>query len=267
MEEDDPFRPESAEGAGGSSLQIASLVLGAMSIPGALFLGLGILPGLVGLVLGILAARRAGWGSGMALLGVVLSLLGILMSVGIVVLMWWGFGQAKSMTAEMASSQLQVNQAWQGVRAPALTLTADDGAVFDFRERDGKKLVVYQYFPMGGPFMDSAPTEVINRLWDEADDDYDVVVLMQMPLVSATQLAGDAGVTAPVVGSQTLPDPFSMMSMNSFYFVIDGNGVIQHTFSTDATYEELADAVSGAGFRRDDCRHSRSERNRFRFLP
>ncbi|WP_188536964.1 DUF4190 domain-containing protein [Kocuria dechangensis] len=69
----------------GTGLGIAALVLGILSLLTSWLLGFGLIPGLVGLVLGIVALRKLGRVPGaskaMPVVGIVLSVLGILASV------------------------------------------------------------------------------------------------------------------------------------------------------------------------------------------
>jgi hypothetical protein len=71
-------------GAPSSGRATASLVLGILSIPGALIPILGLALGVIGLVMGITARndmRRAGGASGKAMAGIVLSCIGILFAL------------------------------------------------------------------------------------------------------------------------------------------------------------------------------------------
>ncbi len=254
MEQDDPFRIEEAgSGSESNALSIFSLVLGILSIPGALVVGLGILPGLFGLVVGILAGRRAKWGSPMAIMGIAFSLLGMLMSAAVIGLVVWGFTQVPVMAGRLEEQQLAANQAWEGVIAPDHTLVDADGTEFSIRERADRKLVLIPFFPMDIPMFEDGTdvTVTINELADLAAGDFEVVAITPMPPADVQTMVSSAGLTpltAPVANSQMLPPPFMFTGFGSCYFVIDRNGVIQRVLGGDTPVEEIIDAAMGPDF-------------------
>ena len=79
-----------------NGLGLASLILGVVGLLACWLLGIGLLPGLVGLVLGIVALRRVRRGiatnRGVAITGVVLSVLAVIASAVFLALYIWVFG-------------------------------------------------------------------------------------------------------------------------------------------------------------------------------
>ncbi len=81
----DQHAPPTATTAGGSGRATASMVLGIISIPAALFAILGLIIGIVGLTLGLIAPgeinRRGLTNRGQAVAGIVCSSIGIVLAI------------------------------------------------------------------------------------------------------------------------------------------------------------------------------------------
>ena len=98
----------------GTGLGIAALVLGIIALLTSWMLGLGVIPGLVGLVLGIVAIRKLGRVRGASravpIVGVVLSVLGLLIGVFFLVFFFSIVGQVLDRCGEFAGDPVALQQ-------------------------------------------------------------------------------------------------------------------------------------------------------------
>ena len=98
----------------GTGLGIAALVLGILALLTSWMLGLGIIPGLVGLVLGIVAIRKLGRVRGASravpIVGVVLSVLGLLVGIVFLVFFISVVGQVFDQCGEFAGDPVALQQ-------------------------------------------------------------------------------------------------------------------------------------------------------------
>lgn len=76
-----------------NGLEIAALVLGIIAIPLGCCYGVGAVPGLVGIILGIVSKKKGEKLSGMALAGIICSVVGILIGIAVWVFIFGVFSQ------------------------------------------------------------------------------------------------------------------------------------------------------------------------------
>jgi thiol-disulfide isomerase/thioredoxin len=161
-----PEPPQTAPGG----LAIATLVLGILALVLCPLLVGGIF-GLAGLCLGFLHLVRRGPSRTMALWGAGLSLLGVLGSGAAGALYYYGYRQ---MSAQFASHDTddEVTTDWQGLLAPAMTLTTLDGERLDLGALKGRPVVLNFWATWCGACQEELPH--LNRL---AQEHSDVVVI------------------------------------------------------------------------------------------
>src|ERR1043165_6235111 len=122
-------------------LPIASLVLGILATVLS-FLVLGSVLGLVGLALGMTHLLKKRRPAGMARWGTVLSILGIVASVGFGAFYYYSYQKfTKSMEASSQTGDLDLTK-WEGVLAPDITITTLDGQAIKLSTLKGKRVVL-----------------------------------------------------------------------------------------------------------------------------
>ena len=123
------------------ALAVAALVLGILAPVLSPFLIGGVL-GLLGLPLSILYLRRRGQNRAMGWWALALSTLGILASTGLGVLYYHFYRKMEAEMAGLGASHGERVGTWEGVQAPALTLTTLEGERVDLASLKGRPVVL-----------------------------------------------------------------------------------------------------------------------------
>jgi len=202
-------------------LAVAALVLGLASV-GLSIVVVGGLIGLVGLVVAVMClVRRPGQARNMALIGLLLSFIGFVASVG--------FGALYYMVADNVLTSMSnggETQKWIGREAPDFTITTIDGETFKLADLRGKRIVVDIWETWCGPCIKEIPH--FNQL-RTAVPEYDLAMIgissekesVLKPFLSKHEML------YPIASARNLPAPYSSAYAIPTTFFIDRNGIIQ----------------------------------------
>jgi thiol:disulfide interchange protein len=122
-------------------LAVASLVLGIISIAFSLFVVGGLLA-VIGIILGWVHLGKRKAYRAMAIWGIVLSVVGLLISTGLVYSYYQGYKMYQAAMASNGDSPGMSLKDWQGVRAPDFTVTTLDGKAIKLSDLRGKRVVL-----------------------------------------------------------------------------------------------------------------------------
>jgi len=214
-----PLPPQPAPAPPAMGLALASLVLGICAV----FLGfllVGALVGAVGFVLGIAHVQNRPGFRSMAVFGMVLSLVGILISFGIGLLL---FQQFRAMQEHFAS-MIDVEE-WIGVETPAYTMTTLDGETVSLEALAGKRVVINIWATWCPPCVKEIPH--FQALAEAHPDDIVVIGLSDEDAGTIRRFAEERTMTYPLVSDRSPPTPYGGASVYPTTFFIDRNGVIQ----------------------------------------
>ena len=214
-------------------LAIAALVLGVLSIFLS-FLLVGGLLGVAGIALAMIhLIQRPEQRRGMAISGVVLSLFGVIASVGFGVLYFFVLNDTLSSMMEAGQSQK-----WVGVESPDFTVTTMDGQTFKLSDFSGRRVIVDYWATWCSPCIDEIPH--FNKLRSAIPEDELALVGISSESESTVKeflLKHDLGYQ--VAASEDLPSPYSNIIVIPTTFFIDRNGIIQSVLVGYKEYDEL----------------------------
>jgi peroxiredoxin len=227
-------------------LAVTALVLGLSSI-GLSIVVVGGLIGLVGLVFAVVHLLcRPEQPRGMAVAGLVLSILGFVASAGFGVLYYKVAGDVISSMGVGGEAQK-----WVGRESPNFTVTTFDGQIFKLSDFRGKRVVVDMWETWCGPCIQEIPH--FNQLRTAVPEDDLVLIGISREEESVVKpFLKKHEMLYPVAAAEDLPDPYANVYVIPTTFFIDRNGVIQsvlvgyHNFdvlkqhSTGSDYEETA---------------------------
>jgi peroxiredoxin len=201
-------------------------VLGIIAILSSVFV-IGAVFGLVGLILGIAHFMRRQGRNGMAWAGVVLSVLGIVVSVALVAAY---VPIAKKVMEELGSGNWGPDQTefaeWQGALAPNFSVTTLDGQTLQLSELKGKRVVLDFWATWCPPCVMEIPHFIKLRSENSADE----LVLVGISSEDENTLKSfvkKKGINYPIASADDLPSPYSEVTSIPTTFFIDRNGVIQ----------------------------------------
>jgi thiol-disulfide isomerase/thioredoxin len=210
-----------------TGLAIASLVLGILAIPLSLFLVGGLLA-VVGLVLGIVhlkkgvAARAmAGWGIGLAVVGLGLSVAA-------------GYGYVRAVRFFKATLAQQAEQGpgvetWKGVVAPDISVTSLDGQAMTLADFKGKRVVLDFWATWCPPCVKEIP-HFIQLAGETSRDDLVLLGISSEEVSKLKKFVSDKGVNYPIASAEVSFPPYSLITGIPTTFFIDRKGVIQEVF-------------------------------------
>lgn len=218
--------PPSLNPAGASprGSAIASLVLGISALVLSPILVGGLL-GLIGVITSIVFLRRKSGAQGMARWGLVLSLAGIVATVGFGSLYYQGFKFVKK-TVESVSETANAGE-WEGVMAPDFTVTTLDGQKITLSELKGRRVVLDFWATWCAPCVMEIPHFIDLAKQNSTNELVIVGISSEMerelrPFVKSKEM------NYPIASAQDLPPPYGEVSGIPTTFFIDRNGVIQN---------------------------------------
>jgi len=236
----EPSIPDSTPASSSPSypgLAIASLVLGVLAVVLS-FLLLGGVLGLIGLGLGIAHLARKRKPAGMARWGVALSVLGILASVGFVILYYSAY---QKFTNEMqsASQNERVDfTKWEGVMAPDISVTNLDGQAVKLSALKGKRVVLDFWATWCPPCREEIP-HFIQLFKQTSRDDLVIVGISDEDAKTLREFVKNQSINYPIASATNLPPPYSDIQSIPTTFFVDRKGVIQTVAVGYHDYDDL----------------------------
>jgi len=228
-------------------LAIASLVLGIISIVFSLFLIGGILA-IIGFILGGIHLKKMTTFRAMAIWGVILSIVGMLATVGMGFLYYQGYKQIKAATGEGEEDNGVALEAWQGVKAPDLSVTSLDGKPIRLADLRGKRVVLDFWATWCPPCVKEIPHFI--QLVNDADaKDLVVVGISSEAKDKLTAFVKEKGINYAVASAKDPPSPYQDVRAIPTTFFVDRNGVIQTVFQGYHEYEALKAAALAEDFK------------------
>jgi peroxiredoxin len=206
----------------GEGLSAASITLGVVAITLAVFV-VGLLPALVGLGFGIACLLRSRLCRSMAWWGIVLSVIGLLLS-GFV-----GWQYCMKVISIKDRAQSRSGSAFEkviGTEAPELTVTTLDGETMSLSSLRGKRVVLDFWATWCPPCRKEIPHFI--RLRSETSSDELIIIgLSSEDAETIQQFAAENGINYPLsAGRSDLPAPYSQVRSIPTTFFIDENGCI-----------------------------------------
>ncbi|MEJ5237200.1 redoxin domain-containing protein [Limisphaera sp. VF-2] len=233
-----PASPPAEHGVG---LAVATLVLGILALCTSPILVGGVF-GLAGLITGLLQLSRRRSGRGMALSGTVLSGVALLASVvlGIAYFSWFGtFWNRIASQAGPARTVEPDFEAWQGVKAPELTVQTLEGRQIKLSELQGRRVILDFWATWCPPCVREIPH--FARLHRETSRDQLVIVGVSdededtlRRFVQKQQVPYTVGRAA-----EPLAPPYKNVTAIPTTFFIDRKGIIQSVLVGYHSYEDL----------------------------
>jgi peroxiredoxin len=208
-------------------LAIASLVSGILAFLFSLFV-IGIFFGLVGLVLGWVHIGGKRGPNALAWWGMVLSIIGIIASVGLGVVYFRYAKEAfKSFTSSMNSMTQSSNEAeWQGVIAPDVSVTALDGKTVRLSDLKGKRVILDFWATWCGPCVQEIPHFI--KLYNETSrDQLEIIGISAEDAGTLKAFVKKKNINYPIASGSGLPVPYKDPTTIPTTFFIDRKGVIQ----------------------------------------
>jgi|KBSSwiStaDraftv2_1062776.scaffolds.fasta_scaffold01136_3 peroxiredoxin len=211
-------------------LAVAALVFGLLSV-GMSIVIVGGLAGIVGLVLAVMhLRRRPDQPRSMAYTGLVLSLAGVVASIG------FGVFYYTMVDDVLTSIGSQANK-WVGRESPDFTVTTMDGQTFKLSDFRGKRVVVDIWETWCGPCIEEIPN--FNQLRTAVtEDDLALIGISSEKESILKPFLAKHEMAYTIASSQSLPVPYSNSYIIPTTFFIDRKGIIQsvlvgyHDFDT-----------------------------------
>lgn len=240
-----------------AGLSIASLILGIISIAFSIFLIGGILA-VVGIILGVIHLKNRKLYRTMAVWGVITSLLGLLVSVGMGSLYYRAYRRIRTFVGEAAKDRPAAFSEWQGVRAPDFTVTGLAGERIRLSDLRGRRVVLNFWATWCPPCVREIPHFV--RLAEEHGRDE--LVIVGISSEKADRLSGfveERKINYQIVSTEDLPEPYKSVRSLPTTFFIDRNGVIQTVYRGYRDYETLKAAALAEDFAGEVLESPRAE--------
>lgn len=209
----------------GTSAGFWAVTLGGVGVVTAPCLG-GLLFGPIGLIAGLIAYSTPGAGRSRSAIGILLSAMGFLTSLGMAVF-------SSPLTGGLTPEE------WEGVALQDCSFQASDGKTVKMSELRGKTVIVDVWATWCPPCLRMIPH--LERLTKEHADEVVVVGLCAEEADRLMEFLRDSPLEYPnaAVDLSKLPPPFSAVQSLPTTFVIDRNGVIVAVEIGYHRYDEL----------------------------
>jgi len=248
-----PATPQPAPRLG---LAIGSLVLGILGFVSSLFI-VGIVFSLLGFVLGIAHLLRRQARNGMAWTGLMLSVVGIAISLAMGALCFKLVtsptfqARFKKMIENVDQSPPEVADDgfgdWLGVAAPDFSVTTLDGETIKLSELKGKRVVLDFWATWCPPCVKEIPHFI--KLRSEASEGELIIVgISSEDAATLEPFVKKKGINYPIASADDLPAPYKDVSGIPTTFFIDRKGVIQNVFVGYHEFDVLKKHALGEDF-------------------
>ena len=223
-------------------LAVAALVLGLASIALSIFV-VGGLAGAVGLALALMHLfRRREQPRVMAVIGLFLSIFGVVASVGFGTLYYVVINDVVSSIALGGEAQK-----WVGAESPDFTVTTLDGQTFKLSDFRGRRVVVDYWATWCSPCIKEIPH--FNKLRSAVPDDDLMMVGISSENESVLKpFLGKHKISYPIASVEDLPSPYSNVFVIPTTFFIDRNGVIQSVLVGYQNYDALKQHATASDY-------------------
>lgn len=223
-------------------MAVACLLLGVVSILTSIYL-LGALFGVLGVLAGIRHNRRHPYLRGMTTTGILLSTIGLALTVPIASWYYQAYLQFQDMMAEMETPDFSQ---WEGVVAPELTVTSLSGEIVSLKDLRGKRVVVDIWATWCPPCRDEIPH--FERLAKEHPEELVIIGVSDEEAGILQAFVNKENVTYPIASAEDLPSPFGDVAALPTTFFIDRNGVIQTVLEGYHDFDSLREHALAEDF-------------------
>jgi len=217
-------------------LAVAALVLGLTALPFSLLLVGGAL-GLLGILFALAHLARGAAGRGMAWWGLVLSVLGILLSACFGFTYYQVYRMVMDAKAQRGKPR-PTYDAWRGVPAPDFAFTTTEGATRRLSDYRGKRVVLDFWATWCGPRRKEIP-HFVRLVKETSPAEFAVIGISDEDPETLAKFAADNGMNYPVGTAADKPPPYAGIRSIPTTFFIDRNGVIQNVLVGSHDYDAL----------------------------
>ncbi len=217
---------------------VASLSLGIIAIFTS-FLLVGIVAGLLGLIFGWVQLARSRAGRGMALWGLILSVIGMLLGGTFAGLYYKAYQKVREMQQGMGATE-PAFEAWYGKPAPDLSVTTLDGQALKLSDLKGRRVVVDFWATWCPPCRKEIP-HFVDLAKEIPAEQLLIVGISNEDEELLRTFAKNNNVNYPMasVSDEDLPEPYNQIRSIPTTFFIDRNGIIQNVEVGYTALEEL----------------------------
>jgi len=235
----------------GIGLAVASFVLGLVSLPLSLFV-VGAGTGLIGFILAIIHLSKKLPLKGMAVCGLVLSVVGG--TAGVAFGVFYGVSIYKTFSM-MGDLQDAAFEQYVGIATPDMTLTDLDGNKITLSELRGRRVILDFWATWCPPCKKEMPHFMELR---KTTDDKELVII-GISNESAGKIKGFAekrNINYPLISTRgdELPEPYNKITSIPTTFFIDRQGVIEKVLVGYHSFEELKNNALGGKEKTDESK-------------
>jgi len=230
-------------------LAVASLILGIISIAFSLFLVGGILA-MIGAILGGIHLSKRATFRAMATWGTILSIVGLLASVGLGFLYYHGYKQVQAAMSGGGDKNGAALEEWQGTRAPDFSVTSLDGKQIRLADLRGKRVVLDFWATWCPPCVKEIP-HFVRLVNNSGTNDLMVIGISSEAKDRLAKFVKEKGINYSIASAEEkdLPSPYKDVQAIPTTFFVDRNGVIQTVFQGYHDYEALKAAALAEDFK------------------
>ncbi len=217
----------------GIGLAIASMAMGIMSLGLAIF-AIGAIAGLVGAILAIIHLSKQLPLKGIAIWGLVLSIIGTAAGLGFGTLMYRSY----QLMADLGDEQFQQ---YYGTEVPELVLTTIDGNEIKLSELRGRRVLLDFWATWCPPCKKQIPHLIQLRKTTKTEE-LAIIGISDEPVQKIRAFAEKTNINyslASIKDDSTLPEPFSEVTSIPTLFLIDANGIIEIALSGYHRFDTL----------------------------